>query len=70
MHVIKTTAEAWQLAGEVPEEVLTELIRGAAVLDAEYGDGGAGGYAIVMQSAADMEEAKELLSCSRSELQF
>ncbi len=68
MHVIKTTAEAWQLAGEVPEEVLTELIRGAAVLEAEYGDGdgdgGAGGYAIVMQSAADMEEAKDLLDYS------
>ena len=64
MHVIKTTAEAWQLAGEVPEEVLTELIRGAAVLEAEYGDGEAGGYAIVIQSDADMEEAKELLDYS------
>ena len=64
MHVIKTTAEAWQLAGEVPEEVLTELIRGAAVLEAEYGDDGAGGYAIVMQSAADMEEAKDLVDYS------
>lgn len=64
MHVIKTTAEAWQLTGEVPEEVLTELIRGAAVLEAEYGDGEAGGYAIVIQSDADMEEAKELLDYS------
>ena len=64
MHVIKTTAEAWQLAGEVPEEVLTELIRGAAVLEAEYGDGEAGGYAIVIQSDADMEEAKDLLDYS------
>lgn len=64
MHVIKTTAEAWQLTDEVPEEVLTELVRGAAVLEAEYGDGGAGGYAIVMQSDADMEEAKDLLDYS------
>ena len=64
MHVIKTTAEAWQLTDEVPEEVLTELIRGAAVLEAEYGDSGAGGYAIVMQSDADMEEAKDLLDYS------
>ena len=64
MHVIKTTAEAWQLTDEVPEEVLTELIRGAAVLEAEYGDGEAGGYAIVIQSDADMEEAKELLDYS------
>ena len=64
MHVIKTTTEAWQVAGEVPEEVLTELVRGAAVLEAEYGDGGAGGYAIVIQSSADLEEAKDLLDYS------
>ena len=70
MHVIKTTAEAWQLAGEVPEEVLTELVRGAAVLESEYGDGGAGGYAIVIQSSADLEEAKDLLDYSKCQVEW
>ena len=50
-YKIQNTKEAWRLSGIVPEAVLSELVRGAAVLSAEYGDNGSGGYAIV----ADLE---------------
>lgn len=54
-YKIQNTKEAWRLSGIVPEAVLSELVRGAAVLSAEYGDNGSGGYAIVAETKADLE---------------
>ena len=53
-YKIQNTKEAWRLSGIVPEAVLSELVRGAAVLSAEYGDNGSGGYAIVAETKADL----------------
>lgn len=64
MNIIRNTKEAWLMTSSVPEEVLTELVRGAAVLESEYADYDSGGYAIVAQTQSDLAEAKQLLDYS------
>lgn len=64
MIIIRNTKDAWLMSGTVPEEVLTELVRGVAVLESEYDEYGAGGYAIVAQTQSDLAEAKQILDYS------
>lgn len=64
MYIIRNTTDAKLMSDKVPERVLTELIRGAAILESEYDDYGSGGYSVVIQSQSDLDEVKRLLNYS------
>ena len=58
MYIIGNTESAHRVENLFPEEVATELIRGSAVLDSEYGEHRnhmeTGGYALVIDNPADI----------------
>ena len=50
------------VASRIPERVYTELLRGTAILDAEYGEDRnyllTGGYSLIAETADDLRRVK------------
>ena len=60
LYRIGTRAELTTLPIELPERVMSELLRGVCILDYEYGPRDytlIGGYSLVAETKADVEEA-------------
>ena len=61
-----TIREVYATASRFPDEVFTELLRGAAVLDSEYGEDRdyyeSGGYSIVAETADDLPALLETIN--------
>ena len=57
------------VASKLPERVYTELLRGTAILDAEYGEDRnylqSGGYSLILESAEDLIRLKEAIDYER-----
>ena len=62
----RTAAEVYASASDLPEEVFTELLRGAVVLDSEYGEdrdcNSSGGFSLVAETAEDLQQVKTILN--------
>ena len=67
--IVGNKREAMEAGKRFPKEVETELVRGAAFLDDEYGPERdcteSGGYAIVADSPADLPEIRERIDYER-----
>ena len=61
-----TTREVYESAVRFPDEVFTELLTGAVVLDSEYGEDRdyyeTGGYSIVIETADDLPLLREIVN--------
>lgn len=61
-----TVNEVYATASRLPDEVFTELLRSAAVLDSEYGEDRdpceSGGYSIVAETADDLPALLETVN--------
>lgn len=61
-----TVSEVYPTALRFPDEVFTELLRGAAMLDSEYGEDRdpyeSGGYSIVVENADDLPAILETIN--------
>lgn len=61
-----TTREVYESANRFPDEVFTELLLGAVVLDSQYGDERdyyeSGGYSIVVETADDLPALREIVN--------
>lgn len=58
------TDECTQLEGKIPMRVMGEIVRGLAVLEAEYGTDRnyleSGGYSLIADTESDLNHAREL----------
>ncbi len=65
MYIIGNTESAHRVENLFPEEVATELIRGSAVLDSDYGENRnfmeSGGYALVIDCPADLPAVENFI---------
>ena len=61
-----TTREVYESADRFPDEVFTELLTGAVVLDSEYGEDRdyyeSGGYSVVIETADDLPALREIVN--------
>lgn len=61
-----TVSEVYATASRLPDEVFTELLRGAAILDCEYGEDRdyceSGGYSIVIEADTDLSALREIVN--------
>lgn len=62
LHIVGTVKEADRLESLLPERVFSELVRGVAILDCEYGEDRnyleSGGYSLVAETADDVAAMK------------
>lgn len=62
LYMVGTMRETDTLAEKLPDSVFTELIRGIAILDCEYGEDrdyrNYGGYSLVAETAEDVRAVK------------
>ena len=62
LYMIGTMRETDKLAAKLPDSVFTELVRGIAILDCEYGEDrdyrNYGGYSLVAETADDVLSVK------------
>lgn len=61
-----TVREVYATAARFPDEVFTELLLGAAVLDSQYGEDRdyyeSGGYSIVVETDTDLPALREIVN--------
>ena len=66
LYRIGTEHEFPILANKLPERVLTEILRGIVILDAEYGADRdyllEGGYSLIVESAEDISQIKKIIN--------
>ena len=69
LYIIGSKQSALEVAERLPDEVVSELIRGAAFLDDEYGEerdfAESGGYSIVAEDEADLPDVKARIDYDR-----
>ena len=62
LHVVGTLCETDKLETKLPDSVFTELVRGIAILDCEYGENRNyreyGGYSLIAETAEDIQAVK------------
>ena len=65
LYRIGTEHEFPTLANKLPERVLTEILRGIVILDAEYGADRnyllEGGYSLIVESTEDISQLKDII---------
>lgn len=63
LYYIGTTKEVSMLEGHLPRQLIGEICRGIAVLDAEYGEDRdyfkEGGYSLIVETTKDLQQAKD-----------
>ena len=64
LYMVGTLREVDRLESKLPISVFTELVRGTAILDYEYGENrnyrkDDGGYSLIAETAEDVEEIKK-----------
>ncbi len=63
LYMVGTLCETDKLESKLPDSVFTELVRGIAILDCEYGEGRNyqeyGGYSLIAETAEDVQEVKK-----------
>lgn len=62
LYMVGTMGETDNLESKLPDRVFTELVRGIAILDCEYGENRnyqeSGGYSLVAETSEDVEKIK------------
>lgn len=62
LYMIGTMCETDKLESKLPDRVFTELVRGIAILDCEYGEDRnyqeCGGYSLVAETLEDVQKIK------------
>ena len=65
LYMVGTLCETGELKKKLPVSVFTELVRGIAVLDSEYGENRnyqeCGGYSLIVETAEDVQEVKNFV---------
>ncbi len=63
LYMVGTLRETDKLESKLPDSVFTELVRGIAILDCEYGEDRNyredGGYSLIAETAEDVQEVKK-----------
>lgn len=65
LYTIGTKKELFALPCQLPDRVYSELLRGTAILDAEYGPRDyfqVGGYSIVLENTDDIRSLKDYVN--------
>jgi len=69
LYCIGTEREFPMLTGKFPDRVLTEVLRGVVILDAEYGENrdykNEGGYSILIDSQDDLEQLRQIIDYNK-----
>ncbi len=63
LYIIGTAREVGKLEAKLPDRVFSELVRGVAILDCEYGENRnyfeSGGYSLVAETADDITAVRK-----------
>ena len=65
LYMVGTLCETGELKTKLPVSVFTELVRGIAILDSEYGENRnyqeCGGYSLIVETAEDVQKIKNFV---------